>query len=105
MLKRYAPASVRFDAGAACADRCDSCGRSVARTRRKECGRHRDCGEEVISGSFRNISGTIISAGCGKFDAGVKDLATKKQVTIHITAGCADAALAGHDGAGCWRRG
>ena len=42
MLKRYAPASVRFDAGTARADRCDSCGRPIARARHKECGRHGD---------------------------------------------------------------
>ncbi len=43
MLKRYAPASVRFDDAQACADRCDSRGRPVARARHKECGRNGDC--------------------------------------------------------------
>jgi hypothetical protein len=42
--------------------------------------------EEVVSGSFRNIAGTITSLDAAGATLVVKDLATKKQVTIHITA-------------------
>ena len=42
--------------------------------------------EEVVSGSFRNISGTIASLDAATSTLVVKDLATKKSVTIHITA-------------------
>jgi hypothetical protein len=41
--------------------------------------------EEVISGTFRNISGTISSLDTAGSTLVVKDLATKRQVTIHIT--------------------
>jgi hypothetical protein len=42
--------------------------------------------EEAISGSFRNLSGTIVSLDATGSSLVVKDLATKKLVTIHITA-------------------
>ncbi len=41
---------------------------------------------EVVSGSFRNISGLIISLDPGNSTMVVKDLATKKLVTIHVPA-------------------
>ena len=41
--------------------------------------------EEVVSGTFRNISGAISSLDTAGSTLVVKDLATKKQVTIHIT--------------------
>ena len=41
--------------------------------------------EEAISGSFRNVSGLIPSVDTGSSTLVVKDLATKKQVTVHIT--------------------
>jgi hypothetical protein len=41
---------------------------------------------EVVSGGFRNISGTITSIDTAGSTLVVKDLATKKPVTIHITA-------------------
>ena len=41
--------------------------------------------EEIVSGTFRNISGTINSIDAGASSLQVKDLATKKQVTIKIT--------------------
>jgi hypothetical protein len=41
--------------------------------------------EEVVSGSFRNISGTISSIDSANSTVVVKDLATKKQVTVHVT--------------------
>ena len=41
--------------------------------------------EEVVSGSFRSIAGTISSIDAPSSILVVKDLATKKPVTIHIT--------------------
>ncbi len=40
----------------------------------------------VVSGSFRSIPGTILSTDTAASTITVKDLATKKPVTIHITA-------------------
>src|SRR6185437_11338420 len=42
--------------------------------------------EEVVSGSFRNISGLISSIDAASQTITVKDLLTKKPVSIHITA-------------------
>jgi hypothetical protein len=42
--------------------------------------------EEIVSGSFRNITGTINSLNPSAATLEVKDLATKKPVTIHIGA-------------------
>jgi hypothetical protein len=41
--------------------------------------------EEVVTGSFRNISGIIASLDPATSSLVLKDLATKKQITIHIT--------------------
>jgi hypothetical protein len=41
---------------------------------------------EVISGSYRNIAGTVVSTDTSADTVTVTDLATKKQVVIHITA-------------------
>ncbi len=38
----------------------------------------------IISGTFRNIGGTIVEVDAGASNLVVKDLATKKQVTIHV---------------------
>lgn len=40
---------------------------------------------EVVSGGFRNVSGLISSVDAGSSTLTVKDLVTKKNVTIHIT--------------------
>jgi hypothetical protein len=42
--------------------------------------------EEVVSGAFKNVSGMIVSIDIASSTLVVKDLATKKPVTIHITA-------------------
>jgi hypothetical protein len=42
--------------------------------------------EEVISGTFRNISGVISSLDSANSTFVLKDLTTKKPVTVHITA-------------------
>jgi hypothetical protein len=86
MLKRYAPASVRFDdAQPAPIDAIHAGDQLRARGEKSPDGTE-IAAEEVVSGSFRNISGTITSLDAASSALVVKDLATKKQVTIHITA-------------------
>ncbi len=41
--------------------------------------------EEVVSGSFRNISGSVSSINAAAQTITLKDLITKQQVTVHIT--------------------
>jgi len=42
--------------------------------------------EEVLSGSFKNLSGLVLTADPASGDITLKDLATKKVVTVHVTA-------------------
>jgi hypothetical protein len=85
MLKRYAPASVSFDAAVpAPIDAIHPGDQLRARGTRNADGTSIDA-EEVVSGTFRSISGMITSTDTSASTLVVKDLATKKQVTIHIT--------------------
>jgi hypothetical protein len=86
MLKRYAPASVRFDeAQPAPLDAIHAGDQLRARGAKNADGTQIDA-EEVVSGSFRNVSGTIVSTDAAASTLIVKDLLTKKPVTIHIGA-------------------
>ena len=86
ILKRYAPASVRFDtAQAAPIDAIHAGDQLRARGAKNADGTAIDA-EEVVSGTFRNISGTITSLDTAALTMVVKDLATKKPVTVRITA-------------------
>jgi len=85
ILKRYAPASVSYDAAQpATIDAIHAGDQLRARGAKSADGTEVDA-EEVISGTFRNISGEIASTDTASSTFVVKDLATKKQVTIHIT--------------------
>ena len=85
MLKRYAPASVRFDAALpAPIDAIHAGDQLRARGTKNADGTSIDA-VEVVSGTFRNISGTVSSTDPASSTLVVKDLTTKKQITIHIT--------------------
>ncbi len=84
ILKRYAPASVRFDlAQAAPIDSIHTGDQLRARGAKTADGTQMTA-EEVVSGSFRNVSGLIVSIDTAGSTVAVKDLATKKQVTVRI---------------------
>jgi len=84
VLKRYAPASVRFDlAQPASIDAIHPGDQLRARGTRNADGTEIDAAE-VVSGSFRNIAGTITAIDLANSAIVVKDLATKKQVAVHI---------------------
>ena len=85
VLKRYAPASVRFDlAQSGPIDAIQPGDQLRARGTKNADGTELEAAE-VVSGSFRNISGTIASLDESGSSFVVKDLLTKKQVTVHIT--------------------
>jgi len=85
-LKRYAPASVSYEAAQPAPIGAIHAGDQLrARGTKNETGTE-IVAEEVISGTFRNISGTVSSLDAAGSTLVVKDLTTKKQVTIHITA-------------------
>ncbi|MGP8176083.1 MAG: hypothetical protein ACLP7O_16270 [Terracidiphilus sp.] len=86
MLKRYAPASVRYDmAQPAPIDAIQAGDQLQARGTKSADGTEIDA-EEVVSGTFRNVSGVISSLDSASSTFALKDLATKKQLTIHVTA-------------------
>lgn len=84
VLKRYAPASVRYDlAQPAPMDAIHVGDQLRARGTKNAAGTEMNA-EEVVSGSFRNIAGTILSIHEDGSTLEVKDLETKKPVTVHI---------------------
>lgn len=84
VLKRYAPASIRFDlAQPGPIDTIQAGDQLRARGAKNGDGTEIDA-TEVVSGSFRNISGTIASLDTAGSSFVVKDLLTKKQITVHI---------------------
>jgi len=85
MLKRYAPASVRFDDAQPAPIDAIHVGDQLRARGQKNADGTEIAAEEIVSGSFRNISGTITSLDAASSTLIVKDLVTKKPVTIHIT--------------------
>jgi hypothetical protein len=84
-LKRYAPNSVNFDAAQPAPIDVIHPGDQLRARGTKNADGTQIAAEEVVSGSFRNISGTIASIDAAGSTLVVKDLTTKKVVTIHIT--------------------
>ena len=85
VLRRYAPDSVRFDlAQVAPIDVIHAGDQLRAKGEKSENGTELNA-DEVVSGSFRNISGVILSVDGANQVIAVKDLLTKKQVKVHIT--------------------
>jgi hypothetical protein len=86
MLKRYAPASVSFDAAKPAPMDAIHVGDQLRARGTKNSDGTEIAAEEVISGSFRNLSGLIASLDAAAATVTIKDLATKKAVTIHVPA-------------------
>lgn len=85
ILRRYAPASVRFDQAKLAPIDAIHEGDQLRARGVKNAGGTELTAAEVVSGSFRNLSGLIPSIDAANWTLVVKDLATKKQVTVHIT--------------------
>ena len=84
VLKRYAPASVRYDLAKPEPIDAIHPGDQLRARGQKDAAGTDVTADEVVSGSFRNISGTINSIDTAASTVQLKDLATKKQVTIKI---------------------
>ena len=85
VLRRYAPGSVKFDdAAAAPIDQIKAGDQLRARGQKNADGGELTA-DEVVSGSFRNISGTINSIDAGTNTITVQDLVTKKPVVVQIS--------------------
>lgn len=85
VLKRYAPASVRYDLAKPEPIDAIHPGDQLRARGQKDATGSNVTAEEVVSGTFRNISGTINSIDTASSTLQLKDLVTKKQVTIKIT--------------------
>ena len=86
ILKRYAPASINYASAQAAPFSAIQAGDQLMARGTKSADGTQMTAEEVVTGSFRNISGTISSLDASSSTLVVKDLATKKQVTIHVPA-------------------
>lgn len=83
ILKRYASASIRYDAAQTAPISAIHAGDQLRARGQKNTEGSEIVAEEVISGSFRNLSGTIATLDAAQGTLGIKDLATKKNITIH----------------------
>jgi hypothetical protein len=85
ILRRYAPDSVKFDdARPAPLDQIKPGDQLRARGARNSDGTELSA-DEVVSGSFRNIAGTISALDASAGSITVRDLATNETVTLKIT--------------------
>ena len=86
MFRRYSPDSVKFDdAKPGTLDQIVAGDQLRGRGVRSADGSEL-AAEEVVSGAFRNIAGTVASVDAGNNTVSVMDLVTKKPVTLRITA-------------------
>jgi Domain of unknown function (DUF5666) len=86
ILRRYAPGSVKFDdAKPGPLDAIKPGDQLRARGARSADGGEL-AADEIVSGTFRNVAGTITKVDAGAGTISVLDLATKKPVTVMITA-------------------
>ncbi len=86
VLRRYAPDSIKFD-DAVRGTLADVKPGDQLRARGERNAEGTELtAEEIVSGSFRNLSGVITSVDAAKNTITFTDLATKKPVTVRITA-------------------
>ena len=85
IIRRYSPDSVKFDdAKPATLDQIKQGDQLRARGERSTDGTEL-AAEEIVSGTFRNIAGTVISADAANQSVTVQDLLSKKPVTIKVS--------------------
>jgi hypothetical protein len=85
IIRRYAPGSVKFDdAKPSALAEIQPGDQARARGDRSADGQSLTA-EEIVSGSFRNIAGTVISADPAALTLTITDLATKHPVIVQLT--------------------
>ena len=86
IIRRYAPDSVKFDdAKPGTLNQIKTGDQLRARGTRSADGSEL-VADEIVSGTFRNIAGTVVATDQGNNSVTVMDLATKRPVTLKITA-------------------
>jgi hypothetical protein len=86
VLKRYAPGSVRFDQAQPAPIAAIQPGDQLWARGTKNADGSAIAADGIVSGTFLSIAGTILSTDTTGSTLAVKDLATKKPVTIRFTA-------------------
>jgi len=86
VLKRYAPGSVRFDEAQPAPISAIQPGDQLWARGTKNADGTAIAADGIVSGSFLSIAGTILSTDTSSSTVTVKDLATKKPVTVRISA-------------------
>ena len=84
VLKRYAADSVDFDQAKAAPIESIQPGDQLRARGSKSADGLQVEAQEIVSGSFRNISGTIASVNVAASTVVLKDLASKQNVTVHV---------------------
>ena len=85
IVRRYAPASVKFaDAMAGTVDQIKPGDQLRARGTKNADGAELTA-DEIVSGSFRNIAGTVVSVDAAANEVTVTDLIAKKPVVVKVT--------------------
>jgi hypothetical protein len=85
VLRRYAPGSVKFDDAKSAPLSGIRPGDQLRARGEKNADGSELAAAEIVSGNFRNISGTVSSLDSAQGTITVHDLATKKAVTVKIT--------------------
>ena len=84
VLKRYAAGTVRFDQAQPAPMDAIHAGDQLRARGDKNADGTEVAAEEIVSGTFLNVSGTILAVDAANSTVTLKDLTTKKQITIHI---------------------
>jgi hypothetical protein len=87
IFRRYAPDSIQFDDAKASAFADVKVGDQLRARGARSADGATLAADEIVSGSFRNISGTIDAVDTAANTMTVTDLATKQPVTVKITSG------------------
>ena len=86
IVRRYAPGSVRFeDAKPGTLEQIKAGDQLCARGSRNPDGTELTA-QEIVSGSFRNVAGTVVSVSPDENTIRIADLLSKKPVTVKVTA-------------------
>jgi hypothetical protein len=86
VLKRYAPGSVDFDLAQPAPLDAIHAGDQLWARGTKNADGTAIAADGIVSGTFRSIAGTVISTDTAASTVTVKDLATKKPVSVHLSA-------------------
>jgi hypothetical protein len=86
LLRRYAPGSINFDEATAAPLNQIKVGDQLRARGSRSADGSSLAADEIVSGSFRNIAGTVTAVDANAKSITVNDLATKKPVVVSVTA-------------------